>query len=71
MPGSREWLYRRLEQWLDAVAPLQPGAGAGEAQQQALDRKARIFMLLAGPGMGKSGELGAGKGKRGACLVQS
>ena len=92
MPGSREWLYRRVEQWLDAVAPLRPGSGGKEekrstghapqatspeagseeeeeeegrrARRRGLDRTARMFMLLAGPGMGKSGGLG-GRGLEG------
>jgi hypothetical protein len=68
--GSREWLYRLVTAWLDKqVAPMQPvqpsskevqgdaAATGGEeqpAQQATLDAQSRMFLLLAGPGMGKS-----------------
>jgi hypothetical protein len=71
VPGSREWLYHKLEAWLDTVAPL-PGSATNIAA--AIDQKAdgeseqpppalqhgsmgpgcRMFLLMAGPGMGKS-----------------
>lgn len=58
VPGSREWLYKRVTAWLDAVAPMPVAGTAGEAAaaagQPVLDAQSRMFMLLAGPGMGKS-----------------
>jgi hypothetical protein len=55
VPGSREWLYAKLEAWLQAVAPLPAGSTQhSPAMPEVLDSKARMFLLMAGPGMGKS-----------------
>lgn len=44
---SRQWLYDMVMQWLDVCA--------GKAESSGTDIKAsRAFLLLAGPGMGKS-----------------
>lgn len=51
MPSSRHWLYSKVETWLDSGTPA---AQAGSGEGQPLDCASRMFLLLAGPGMGKS-----------------
>ncbi len=53
--GSRDWLYRAVNTWLDSSVPtpLLPGVDAGE-RSSVRERTSRAFILLAGPGMGKS-----------------
>ena len=42
MPGTRDWMYRKVNSWLDA------------ASSAAADATPRLFLVLAGAGMGKS-----------------
>ena len=42
MPGTRDWMYKKVNSWLDA------------ASSAAADTTPRLFLLLAGAGMGKS-----------------
>jgi hypothetical protein len=63
VPGSREWLYNRVTDWLDGRTPLarhtkqvNPDQQQEQHQQQLTTTapRTRLFLLLAGPGMGKS-----------------
>ena len=40
-PGTRDWMYEKVDSWLDAAST-------------AADTTPRLFLLMAGPGMGKS-----------------
>ncbi|KAF5838039.1 hypothetical protein DUNSADRAFT_3473 [Dunaliella salina] len=46
VPGTRQWLFDRVNKWLETA--LNAGEDAGTLNHR------RMFLLLAGPGMGKS-----------------
>lgn len=54
MPGSREWLYQKVTSWLDASLQQQQQPQEQAREPHALASESRMFLLLAGPGMGKS-----------------
>lgn len=58
VPGTRMWLYDKVESWLNSVAPART-VGGSKTQElnttpEAVSHRARLLLLLAGPGMGKS-----------------
>lgn len=53
VPGSREWLYQKVTRWLQDLRPGGPGgASSSSAAAAASQSRSRMFMLLAGPGLG-------------------
>jgi hypothetical protein len=62
-PGSRQWLYNKVNAWLEAcdaamrryAGPVGGSGGVGNVPEgPAAGQPSRMFMLLADAGMGKS-----------------
>ena len=52
-PGSRKWLYEDADEWLDGNFKKR-GLGVGSALPRMKDALSRMYLLLAGSGMGKT-----------------